>query len=171
METITKNNKETKPANGKIQTGISAKNRGQVAEELNELLADEMVLYIKTLNFHWNIEGEGFHALHLFLEEQYNKLQQLIDGVAERIRKIGHYAAGSMKEFAANTSLKERSGGKITPGMLAELAADHDTIIRKTREMIERFEEDYKDSGSADFVTGLMQEHEQMAWMLHSSVK
>ena len=171
MDTITKSNKETKSADGKMKTGISAKNKEKVANELNGLLADEMTLYVKTLNFHWNIEGDGFHALHVFLEEQYTQLQNLIDGVAERVRKIGHFATGSMKEFLGDTSLKEKSGGKITPDMLAALAADHDTIIRKTREMINRFEDEYEDAGSADFVTGLMQEHEKMSWMLHSSIK
>lgn len=171
METITKSNKETKSDNGKMKTGLSAKNKEAVATELNELLADEVTLYIKTLNFHWNIEGEGFHALHIFLEEQYKQLQELIDGVAERVRMIGHFATGSMKEFLGDTSLKEKGGGKITPDLLAVLAADHDTIIRKSREMIDRFENEYEDAGNADFVTGLMKEHEKMSWMLHSSVK
>jgi len=75
-----------------LNTGISKENSKKVAEALNEVLADEFVLYTKTLNFHWNIEGRDFHALHLFLDEQYNQLQTIIDSVAERIRKVGHFA-------------------------------------------------------------------------------
>ena len=57
-----------------LNTGISEENSKNVANSLNEVLADEFLLYTKTLNFHWNIEGRDFHALHLFLEEQYNQL-------------------------------------------------------------------------------------------------
>jgi starvation-inducible DNA-binding protein len=154
-----------------LNTGISKENSQKVAEALNKVLADEFVLYTKTLNFHWNIEGRDFHALHLFLDEQYNQLQTIIDSVAERIRKVGHFATGSMKEFLGNTSLKEHSGAaSVSETMLEQLVSDHDAIIRKTRKLIDEFEEKYDDAGSSDFITGIMKEHEKMAWMLRASV-
>ena len=54
--------------------------------------------------------------------------------------------------------------------MLAELVSDHDAIIRKTRKLIDEFEEKYDDAGSSDFITGIMKQHEKMAWMLRASV-
>jgi starvation-inducible DNA-binding protein len=155
-----------------LNTGISEENSKKVAQALNEVLADEFVLYVKTLNFHWNIEGPDFHALHLFLDEQYHQLQLIIDSVAERVRKVGHFATGSMKEFLDTASLKEHSGAaSVSEQMLAELASDHDEIIRKTRALINDFEEKYDDAGSSDFITGIMKEHEKMAWMLRASVR
>jgi starvation-inducible DNA-binding protein len=154
-----------------LNTGISEENSKNVANSLNEVLADEFLLYTKTLNFHWNIEGRDFHALHLFLEEQYNQLQVIIDSVAERIRKVGHFAKGSMKEFLASSSLQEHSGAaSVSEIMLAELVSDHDAIIRKTRKLIDEYEEKYDDAGSSDFITGIMKQHEKMAWMLRASV-
>lgn len=154
-----------------LNTGISEENSKKVADALNEVLADEFLLYTKTLNFHWNIEGRDFHALHLFLDDQYNQLQIIIDSVAERVRKVGHFAKGSMKEFLDASSLKEHSGeGSVSELMLAELVSDHDAIIRKTRKLIDEFEDEYDDAGSSDFITGIMKEHEKMAWMLRASV-
>lgn len=154
-----------------LNTGISEENSVKVAEKLNHVLADEFVLYTKTLNFHWNIEGRDFHALHLFLDEQYNQLQVIIDAVAERIRNVGHFANGSMKEFLATASLEEQAGGvAVSDTMIAKLAADHETLIRNLRKLITDFDEKYNDAGSADFVTGIMKEHEKMAWMLRASV-
>lgn len=154
-----------------INTGISEDNSKKVAQALNQVLADEFILYTKTLKFHWNIEGRDFHALHIFLEDQYNQLQIIIDGVAERVRKVGHFAAGSMAEFLKRASLKEHaSDSVVTEESIAELASDHDAIIRKTRSLIDDFDEKYNDAGSADFITGIMKEHEKMAWMLRSSV-
>ena len=58
--------------------------RNEVTELLNTILANEFVLYIKTLKFHWNIESSDFAALHLFLEKQYEQLLEISDDVAER---------------------------------------------------------------------------------------
>ncbi|MEO7835778.1 MAG: DNA starvation/stationary phase protection protein [Ginsengibacter sp.] len=154
-----------------LNTGISNANSKKVADALNQVLADEFVLYTKTLNFHWNVEGRDFHALHLFLEDQYNQLQIIIDSVAERVRKVGHFATGSMKEFLNSASLKEHTGAaSVSENMIAELASDHDALIRKTRNLINDFDEKQDDAGSADFITGIMKEHEKMAWMLRASV-
>lgn len=154
-----------------LNTGISIGNSKKVAEELNKVLADEFVLYTKTLKFHWNIEGHNFHALHLFLDDQYNQLQTIIDSVAERVRKVGHFSIGSMKEFLAETSLKEHAADSpVAESMLSELVSDHDTLIRKMRILIEDFDKKYDDKGSSDFITGIMKEHEKMAWMLRASV-
>ncbi len=37
--------------------GITDSNRQAVANELAKILADEYVLYTKTRNAHWNVEG------------------------------------------------------------------------------------------------------------------
>ena len=163
--------KKTNTASDTLNTGISNVNSKKVADALNQVLADEFVLYTKTLKFHWNIEGRDFHALHLFLDDQYHQLQIIIDSVAERIRKVGHFATGSMKEFLAAASLKEHPAtGSVAEATIAELASDHDALIRKMRTLIDEFDEKYNDAGSSDFITGIMKEHEKMAWMLRASV-
>ncbi|MEO6814290.1 MAG: DNA starvation/stationary phase protection protein [Ginsengibacter sp.] len=166
-------NAKSKNNNAKdnLNTGISTPNSKKIADELNGVLSDEFVLYTKTLKFHWNIEGRDFHALHLFLEEQYQQLQMIVDSVAERVRKVGHFAFGSMKEFLNGTELKEHNEDlAVSENMLAELVNDHEAIIRKTRTLIDDFDEKYDDAGSADFITGIMKQHEKMAWMLRASV-
>lgn len=155
-----------------LNTGLKENDSKKVAAKLNQLLADEFVLYSKTLKFHWNIEGPDFHALHIFLEEQYNSLQVIIDSIAERVRKIGHFAIGSMTEYLKVTTLKEHTEtGSITVKEVAELVNDHESIIRDMRDCIDDFEEKYNDAGSADFITGLLKSHEKMAWMLRATTK
>ena len=48
------------------------------------------------------------------------------------------------------------------------LLGDHETIIIHLRENIDRFDEEWKDKGTSDFITGLMETHEKMAWMLRA---
>src|SRR5690606_21664055 len=151
--------------------GIPEPNRKSVAEELNKLLADEMLVYVKTRKFHWNIVGPQFHDLHLLLEKQYDQLATVIDEIAERIRQIGFFPDGSMQQFLTQTHLKEHEGaGGIKIGQLQELIDDHTAIIRQLRTLIDEFDTKYDDAGSADFVTGLIESHEKITWMLQSTL-
>jgi DNA-binding ferritin-like protein len=51
-------------------------------------------------------------------------------------------------------------------GMLADLLGDHETLVRQLRGDLEAAVEKYRDAGPSDFLTGLMEKHEKMAWML-----
>jgi len=148
--------------------GISDANTKAVALELNKLLANEVVLYTKTRNYHWNIEGPSFMEIHKFLEGQYGELEQMIDDVAERIRSIGHYAEGRLVDFLKLTSLLEPDNSTNQKVQLKNLLDDHETIIRELRTLITKFADENKDLGSSDFVTGLLGKHEKMAWFLRS---
>lgn len=152
----------------KTKIGIPAKSVQSVAEILEATLADEMVLLVKTRNFHWNITGPDFGELHKFLDEQYTQLAEYVDEVAERIRTIGEYAPGSMAQFVKLARLKENQQGKLKAReMLAELLADHQTLIRSLREDLDSVDK-HGDAGTSDYLTGLMEAHEKMAWMLRS---
>ena len=152
--------------------GISKPHLQAVAAELSKLLADEFVLYTKTRNAHWNVEGPDFHSMHTFFESQYEALDETMDSVAERIRQLGHFAPATLKSFLSLTHLTEKLGEKNdSQGFIKELLIDHENIIIFCRENINRFAGEYGDLGTSDFVTGLMEEHEKMAWMLRAHLK
>jgi starvation-inducible DNA-binding protein len=151
------------------QIGIKPKDAAEVALSLNKLLADENVLYIKTRNAHWNVEGPDFHTKHKFFEEQYGQLEGIIDDVAERIRSLGHYAEATMQGFLKLTHLTEQTREKNdSHGFIKELLEDHESIIIHLRERINLYADKWHDQGSSDFITGLMETHEKMAWMLRA---
>ncbi|MHB1922175.1 MAG: Dps family protein [Chitinophagaceae bacterium] len=153
----------------KPNIGISEKNLKKVATSLNTLLADESLLYTKTRKYHWNVQGPQFNDLHKFLEGQYEELSKVIDEVAERVRKLGHFALGSMKDFLAVTHLLENNEEKLDgKNMLQYLLDDHETIIRILREEIVKCTDEFKDVGTGDFLTGILETHETMSWMLRS---
>jgi starvation-inducible DNA-binding protein len=148
--------------------GISSENLAQVAHALNVIQADEYILYTKTRNAHWNVEGPDFHTKHLFFESQYEQLDEIMDSVAERIRSLGHYAPATLKSFLALTHFSEvLHNQNDSRGFITELLNDHESLIIHLRESITAFA-DLKDLGTSDFVTGLMETHEKMAWMLRS---
>lgn len=156
----------------KIQIGIGDVHRQTVADELVKILADENVLYIKTKNAHWNVEGSDFYEKHKFFESQFRQLDEAIDNVAERIRFLGHYAPATLRSYLNLTHLTEQTREKNdSQGFITELLADHQSIIIILREHIKTFVDEVHDAGTSDFITGLMKEHEKMAWFLRSHLK
>ena len=145
--------------------------RGAVIEILNRLLSDEYLLYTKTRNFHWNVVGPQFNDLHKFFEGQYEELNEVVDEIAERARQLGGRAFGSLAEFAKTARLVEQPG--VTPAateMIRALLNDHEAIIRVLRADIGAVQDKHGDVGTADFLTGLLEKHEKMAWMLRAFV-
>jgi len=152
--------------------GIKDEVSQKTAQCLAGILADEYVLYTKTKKAHWNVEGLDFHAKHVLFEEQFTKLDEMIDDIAERIRTIGHYVSGSLREFLSLTSLSEKTdSSNDSRGNIHELLADHRSIIISIREAIGSEDGKMLDLGTSDFLTGIMATHEKMAWMLSSSLK
>lgn len=151
----------------KINIGISEKNLKNSANLLSGVLANEITLYTKTRKFHWNVAGESFMELHKLFEAQYSQLEESIDEIAERIGKLGHKTIGTMQEFSKLSSIKE-SPGKYpsSKDMLVELLNDHELVIVMLRKDIDEAGEKNKDAGTADFFTGLMEQHETIAWTL-----
>jgi len=153
----------------KTNIGIQQENIAKVVAVLTKVLADEFILYTKTKKAHWNIEGPDFYNKHLFFEQQYKALDEIVDTVAERIRVLGHYAPGTLKEYLALTQLTEESREKNdSAGYITALLADHESIIIHLRENINRFASEFHDAGTSDYITGLLENHEKMAWMLRA---
>ncbi len=152
----------------KPNIGIPAKHLLETAKLLNILLADEFALYAKTRNYHWNVTGPGFIEMHKFFEGQYEQLDEMMDEVAERVRMLGHYSLGSLNAFAKATRLTEGQDETNAAKMIQNLLDDHETIIRQVRGEIDLITDKYNDAGTADFLTGIMESHEKMAWMLRS---
>jgi len=155
-----------------ISIGIKAENRAAVSYSLGKILADEFVLYIKTRKAHWCVTGPDFHSKHLFFETQYQQLEEMIDDLAERIRTLGHFPPATLKEYLALTHLTEQSREKNdAPGFIRELLADHESILIHLRENIDGYANALRDAGTSDYITGLMETHEKMAWMLRAHLE
>lgn len=153
----------------KTNIGIKQENISKVAEVLAKILADEFVLYTKTKRAHWNVEGSDFYNKHLFFEQQYDAIDEIVDTVAERIRSLGHYAPATLKDFLALTHLSEELKEKNdSNGFIKELLIDHESIVIYLRENINTIANEFQDAGTSDFITGLVENHEKMAWMLRA---
>jgi starvation-inducible DNA-binding protein len=155
-----------------INIGLSDQQRQGVVDILNKVLADAYLLLIKTKKYHWDVIGPQFRSLHELWEEQYEALTANIDAIAERVRMLNGYPLGTADGFLKNASLKEHAGDLPRASeMVQRLVVDHEQIIRNLRDFVDQTSEEFHDEGTSDFLTGLMEEHEGMAWMLRSFIE
>jgi starvation-inducible DNA-binding protein len=155
-----------------INIGLSVEQRQGVTDLLNHDLADMYLLLIKTKKYHWDVVGPQFRSLHQLWEEHYTTLTETIDSAAERIRSLGGYPVGTAEGFLKYASIKEDPGTLPNAnGMVENLVSDHEQVIRNLRDHIDQCSDKYHDEGTADFLTGLMEGHEEMAWMLRSFIE
>jgi starvation-inducible DNA-binding protein len=153
----------------KVDIGLNDKARRNAAEALGKVLASTYLLYTKTQSFHWNVTGPLFPQLHAQFGEQYDALAEAIDEIAERIRALGHQAPGSFAQFKKLSSVEEQTGAPKAEKMIAELLADHETLVRLARETKEIVEA-AGDAESGDLMVERMQAHGKTAWMLRSQL-
>ncbi len=156
----------------KLNIGLTEEQRAGVTELLNRDLADAYLVLIKTKKFHWDVVGPQFRSLHQLWEEQYQALTANIDALAERVRTLGGFPLGTAEGFLKNASIKEEPNTiPLATEMVSQLVDDHEQIIRNLREHVDATGEEFHDQGTSDFLTGLMEQHEEMAWMLRSFIE
>ena len=151
----------------KPKIGITEIQLQKSIDLLAVVLSDEMTLYIKTRKFHWNVAGESFMEMHKLFEAQYTELETVIDIVAERINKLGGKTIGTMSEFTLLTRIIEHPNKyPVQRAMISELLSDHEILIQELRKDIDLCAEENNDAGTADMLTGFLQQHEAIAWIL-----
>lgn len=151
----------------KFAIGIAEDDRKQVSEGLSRLLADSYVLYLKTHNFHWNVEGPMFNTLHQMFMDQYTELWNALDLIAERIRALGSYAPGSNKRYSELSSIPEAEAPLAAREMIRQLLEGHEAVAKTARSVFPLAEKG-QDEATLDLLTQRLQVHEKTAWMLRS---
>jgi starvation-inducible DNA-binding protein len=140
----------------------------QVASALEVVLADTYALFLKTQNYHWNVEGQNFKALHEMFEAQYDDLFEAIDTTAELIRGLGQKTIGTFGDFAKLTNIEDGDSGADARHMLEDLLHDNELIERTLAKAFEASDE-AKDEVVSSFLCDRMTVHRKNAWMLRSS--
>ncbi|MGH6675029.1 MAG: Dps family protein [Acetobacteraceae bacterium] len=147
-------------------TSLGANATKDITGAMNALLADVFTLYVKTKNFHWHASGPHFRDYHLLFDEQAAQIFGIVDGIAERVRKVGGRTIHSIGEIARLQRLKDNDAEYVSPGdMLAELRDDNLTLIRSLRETHGVCAE-HEDVASASMIEVWIDEAERRAWFL-----
>ena len=141
----------------------------KINKELKLLLADTYALYLKTQNYHWNVTGPHFSALHALFEVQYTDLAAAVDEIAERIRALGDTAPARFGTYSELTKIKDGDEQASASEMVKHLAEDQELLIKTLQNVLGAAQEE-DDEVTIGLVVDRMSVHEKAGWMLRSSI-
>ena len=147
--------------------GLNDEKAKELAEKLNDLLANYSIFYQNTRGYHWNIKGDKFFELHVKFEELYNDLILKIDEVAERILTLGHTPEHRYSEYRGNSNIEESN--EVSDGYKAveQILKAFKTLISKQRVLLE-LSDDADDEGTNALMSDYIREQEKLVWMYSS---
>lgn len=137
---------------------------------LNKVLADTFVLGLKTQNMHWNVEDSDFYSHHKFTQEIYEELFDAVDPIAEHIRSVDGYAAGSLAQYLQLKSINEFVVLPEPHQAYMELLNDHQKVVNGLMEAYAMAEK-FRELGLANFLQDRMDVHKKHMWMLRATTK
>lgn len=141
-----------------------------LADALNQVLADSYALMSLTHLAHWNVEGPGFFALHTAFQTQYEEMFAAIDEIAERIRALGAYAIGGLGKFAKTAQMKEFESPLPQDEYVRALIVANEKLLADAARARD-IAGDANDPESQDLMVERITLHQKTAWMLKSFLK
>ena len=142
----------------------------KLIEQMKVILGTNFALYLKSHNYHWNVEGPNFNDYHTFLLGLYTAIWGNTDLIAEKIRMLGSYAPGSMERFLELADITEATNVPDAMTMLRNLREDNDRFIVHLRAGIVAADQAGEPAVS-NFLQDILDQHQKQGWMLRSFTK
>ena len=139
-------------------------------EVMKKVLADTFAMYLKTHNYHWNVEGPLFSQYHSFFGTLYEELHDAVDPIAEEIRAMDVYAPGSFTRFMELTDIEDETTIPDSREMVRRLSLDNDKVLQSLNVAF-KLATNFDKQGLADFLAGRIDVHNKHAWMFRSLLK
>ncbi|WP_022869117.1 Dps family protein [Schaalia vaccimaxillae] len=138
-----------------------------LSADLQKVLTDVTALSLVGKQLHWNIVGQGFRSLHLYLDEVVAIAREASDEVAERMRAIQLTPDGRPSVVAQETSLPKVAEGVVsTEEGAAQAVAAINATVATMRDVHEKV--DGEDPTSGDILVDYIGRLEQQAWFIRS---
>jgi len=152
-------------------TDLAPEATRDVAGAMNAILADVLALYLKTKNFHWHLSGPHFRDYHLLFDEQAERLFEMTDPIAERVRKIGGTTLRSIGHVSRLQRVTDNDAEYVEPeDMLAELCEDNKALAARLREAHDVCD-GHRDLATASLIENWIDETERRTWFLFEAAR
>ena len=132
--------------------------------------ATEYSFYLKSNNFHWNVEGSEFKQYHDLFGGIYEEVYGSIDAFAEQIRALGTYVPASYTRFSMLTQIDDETQILPRQAMVEALIVDNEKIVKLLKLVFQQSEAN-QEFGFSDFIAGRIDAHRKHGWMLRASAK
>jgi len=141
--------------------------RLEMAEQLNQMLADTMTLRDLYKKSHWQVAGPTFYQLHLLFDKHFGEQVELVDTIAERIQILGGVSIAMAPDVAETTQIERPPRGREeVPVQLSRLLDAHQIIIRQCRTLAERASKLGDDGTNDMIVSDVLRTNELQVWFI-----
>lgn len=151
-------------------TALSPSAQTEIAEALNQAVAETVVTTMLAQNFHWNVVGMSFGPLHQLFETIYEDHFEGQDDLAERIRAIGGHAEGRLAGMVERSKIAEHDGHASDKEMI-RILLEAERTIAATLAGVGDVAEGHGDMLTQDLAIERGRAHEKFAWMLDAHLK
>lgn len=141
-----------------------------LVDDLKTLLATSFSYYLKTANYHWNIEGDNFISYHPWLGELYSGVYETIDQIAEYIRAMQAYTPASLVRFQELTKIQDQIEVVQPMVLFEQLLADNQTMLDLLNITFDTATKE-RQQGIANFIAERIDFHQKYAWQIRSTLK
>ena len=138
-------------------------------EELTALLGTAVQFYFRAHGAHWNVRGADFSEYHKLFQKIYETAYELIDPIAENLRKIGAVACSTLTEFAAYGYLQDATPGQDPMGLARDLRDANDVFLDQLSDVFD-CASNYNQQGIANFIAGAIDGQQFYKWQLTASL-
>lgn len=151
--------------------GLPEDARRQSVENLNQLLADSIMLRDLYKKHHWQVSGQTFYQLHLLFDKHAGEQNEIIDEIAERIMLLGGISVAMGGDVAEMTNIEAPPKGREeVPVQISRLLSAHETILKEAREFAEAAEESGDDGSNDLLVSNVVRTNELQSWFVSQHV-
>ena len=147
-------------------TDLGDKARKAITVSINPLVADAVALFIKTKNYHWHMSGNHYRDYHLLLDEQATQIFNMIDVLAERIRKIGGTTIRSIHHISRLQTVKDDNEDFVAPVEMIRRLMDENKNYAMRMRAAHKVCDDYNDIATASILEVFIDETERRTWFL-----
>lgn len=150
---------------------LSEKTRKQSVENLNQLLADTVVLRDLYKKSHWQVTGPTFYQLHLLYDKHFGEQSGLVDQIAERISTLGGVSVAMAHDIAELATVPRPPKGREEPPVqISRLLHAHEVLLLEARAMARDASESGDDGTNDLIVSALIRTGEMQVWFLSQHV-
>ena len=146
---------------------LSTDATAQIADALNQCVAETAVTTMLAQNFHWNVTGMAFGPLHDLFQKIYEDHFIAQDDLAERIKALDAHAEGTLGGMLKRSKVCE-VGGVPSAEEMIRLMKDAQETLAETIAGAGELAAGHGDTLTEDLCIARGQTHEKFAWFLRS---
>jgi starvation-inducible DNA-binding protein len=140
---------------------------------LNQLFSLLVEQYFVYKHFHWHLTGQDFYSFHLLFDKHAGTIYETWDTIAERIRQLDGRVESLLTEIQTKNTLEmyntnQEMSSKLQEYIIPNLLKSHESVIAQMQILIAT-STDKSDPATADVITNMLEDQQQMQWFIKSS--